>query len=402
MKKFLIVLLACVLACSFTACGKTEEPVAEDADYHVAVALPFTGSNASYAEYIKRGIEIALTHLNEDGGLNGKGGKIIVDYYDDQNDATEGANIASKICESTEPYYLLEIGSFSSSVSLPCASIYNDAQVPQYALTCSHSDFLKSTDWGFSLSMTQDVAASRVAAYDVKYLNKQNIALIYTNSEWGNQCMTYYKQTVERLGGTLVAEEKYDEGTNDFTSTITKIKQLNPELVMCFCGEDDIVYMMKQAAQQGFETTWQVSSKSRTSNVLTNLGDLGEGLYGIYAADKDFSNPVYKRYYDTYMSLYPDEKSTQKYADQGYNCMLTTIWAIENGGTTRVKFRDVLSTLNNFMGVQGVLTFAPGRKILQEQYLSQIVRNSQGVLEWVNLKDPIEQGFDVDAVAGLK
>jgi branched-chain amino acid transport system substrate-binding protein len=406
MKKLFITLLACLMILGFTACGEDNEKsdTAADADgnYHIAVSLPFTGSNASYAEYIKRGLEIGLKHLEEDGGLNGTGAMLVLDYYDDQNDATEGANIASKICESTDPYYLLEIGSFSSSVSLPCASIYNDAQVPQYALTCSHSDFLKSTDWGFSLSMTQDVAAARVAAYDVSWLGYKNIAVIYTNSEWGNQCVTYYTACAEKLGATIVTTEKYDEGTNDFTSTITKLKQLNPELVMAFCGEDDIVYMIKQANDQGFDVQWQVSSKSRTSNVLENLGDLGEGLYGIYAADKDFSNPVYKRYYDTYMSLYPDEKSTQKYADQGYNCLLTVIWAIENGGTTRETFRDTLSTMHDFMGVQGVLTFAPGRKILQEQYLSRIVRNEKGELEWVNLLDPQEAGFDVDEVAGLK
>lgn len=392
MKKLSCLLLALLLSITLVACNqKPVEPSKPDdapVDYYIAASLPFTGDNATYAEYIKRGMEIALMHLKEDGGINGKGGMIYVDYFDDRNDAKEGTNIAEQIISNDK--YLLEIGSFSSSVSLPCAQIYHEAKFPQYALTCSHADFLGQTDWGFSLSMTQDIAAARVATWDVKYLGKKNIALLYSEDEWGNQCMTYYKAQVERLGGTLCAVESFEKNTADYTAVLTKLKQLQPDLVMCFCAENDIVLIMKQAITVGLDTEFQVSSKSRTSNVVNELGELAEGLYGVYATDKDMNNPVYKRYYDTYMELYPDEKSTQKYADQGYNCMETVIWAIENGGTTRQAFRDTLATLNNFPGIQGPITFTTGRRVLQEQFLS-VVKNG----EWVNI--PTEEiGFNVD------
>ncbi|MGN1398576.1 MAG: ABC transporter substrate-binding protein [Erysipelotrichaceae bacterium] len=416
MKKLLIVLLACLIAFPLSACTKegnvVESAADENGDYHIAVSLPYTGTNASYAKYIEMGLKVALKNLEEDGWLNGDGtGKIILDYYDDKNDATEGATIAEKVVSSTEPYYLLEIGSFASGVSYPCASIYRDAEIVQYALTCSKSDYLATSgDWGFSLSMTQDVAAARVAAYDIEYLGFKKIALIYSNDSWGLETCMYYTDCAKRLNVELLASEKYDDGQQDFSSILTKIKDTNPELVMCFCAENDIVLIRQQAETVGLDCQWQVSSKSRTSNVLQNLGDLGEGLYGIYAATKDMSNPVYARYYNTYAEMYPDifaadGNTTQKYADQGYNCLLTTIWAIKETqaeGTTRQSFRDQLATLTDFMGVQGPLTFATGRKILQVQYLSQIVRNeTTGELEWVNYQE-VNDTFDVDAVAGLK
>ncbi|NLF26954.1 MAG: ABC transporter substrate-binding protein [Clostridiales bacterium] len=384
MKKYLSLLLVVLLVATSSLC--TAESGAQD--FHVAVSLPFTGDNATYAEYIQRGIEIGLMHLEEDGGLYGKGGKIIIDYFDDRNDAKEGTNIAERIV--SDDSYLLEIGSFSSSVSLPCASIYNEAEVPQYALTCSHADFLGQTEWGFSLSMTQDVAAARVATWDVLYLKKNNIALLYSQDEWGNQCKTYYEAQVDRLDGNICSVESFEKNTTDYTAVLTKLKQLKPDLVMCFCAENDIVLIMNQAETVGLETEFQVSSKSRTSNVLSELGAKAEGLYGVYATDKDMTNPVYKRYYDTYIGLYPEEKSTQKYADQGYNCIMTVVWAIENGGTTRESFRDVLATLNNFVGVQGPITFAAGRKVLQEQFLS-VVKDG----EWINFSTE-EIGFHVD------
>ena len=422
MKKLLTLLLAVLMALSFVGCSKQNNNNAAPAhkgdcdangDYHIAVALPFTGSNQSYADYIWMGLQVALKHLEEDGWLDGKGnGKIILDKMDDKNDPVEGKNLAEQIVASKDPYYLLEIGSFASGVSYPCASVYRDAEIVQYALTCSKSDYLATSgDWGFSLSMTQDVAAARVAAYDIKHLGKTKIALIHSNDSWGMETEKFYTQTAKKLGVELLTSEEYADGQQDFKTMLTKIKGLNPELVMCFCAENDIVLIRKQAEEVGLNCDWQVSSKSRTSNVLKNLGDLGEGLYGIYAQSKDMSNPVYKRYYDTYKQMYAetfakDKETTQKYADQGYNCLATVIWAIKEtmnteSGCTRKTFRDKLATLNGFIGVQGELTFAPGRKILQTQYLSQIVRNKDtGELEWINYEDLLKT-FNVDKEAGI-
>ncbi len=235
MKKLLSLLLVVLMLLSVVGCnqnsGKAESVTDENGDFHVAVSLPYTGTNASYAEYIEMGIKVALTKLEREGWLNGDGtGKIICDYFDDKNDATEGATIAEKIIASTDPYYLLEIGSFASGVSYPCASLYRDAEIVQYALTCSKSDYLETSgDWGFSLSMTQDTAAARVAAYDIAHLGFKNIALIYSNDSWGLETCKFYTQTAEKLGVTLLASEKYDDGQQDFTSILTKIKELNHE-----------------------------------------------------------------------------------------------------------------------------------------------------------------------------
>ncbi|MBR0384964.1 MAG: ABC transporter substrate-binding protein, partial [Erysipelotrichaceae bacterium] len=269
MKKLLSLVLVVLRLLSTFGCKqetKVDSVTDENGDFHVAVSLPYTGTNASYAEYIEMGIKVALAKLEKEGWLNGDGtGKIICDYYDDKNDATEGATIAEKIIASTDPYYLLEIGSFASGVSYPCASLYRDAEIVQYALTCSKSDYLATSgDWGFSLSMTQDTAAARVAAYDIEYLGKKNIALIYSNDSWGLETCKFYTETAEKLGVTLLASEKYDDGQQDFTSILTKIKEKNPELVMCFCAENDIVLIRQQAETVGLKCDWQVSSKSRT------------------------------------------------------------------------------------------------------------------------------------------
>ncbi len=421
MKKLFALMLAIMLVLTTAGCRRNEEPTAnkdknaadKDGNYHVALCLPFTGGSQSYAKYIEMGVNIALKQLEKQGWLNGDGtGKIIIHKFDDTDVATEGAAIAEQVVASTDPFYLLEIGSFRSDVSLACVKTYRDAEMPQYALTSSHKDFLPSSgDWGFSLSMTQDIAASRVAAYDIKYLGFTKIALIYSNDSWGNETKTYYTAQAEKFGVKLLASEGYETGTQDFKSILTGIKEANPELVMCFCAETDIVLIREQAEQIGLKCKWQVSSKSRTANVLNNLIEKGLAYdqYGIYAQSKNLKDPVYIAYEEIYKELYPEvyaeaKNTTQKYADQGYNCMSTVIWAIKETmkgekGTTRQTFRDKLATLNGFHSVQGNLTFAEGRKILQIQYLSEIVPDGEGGYKWINYEDI---PFDADKECGFK
>ena len=64
MKKLISLLLVILMLITTVGCSKPEDKVesAADAngDFHIAVSLPYTGTNASYAEYIDMGIKVAL------------------------------------------------------------------------------------------------------------------------------------------------------------------------------------------------------------------------------------------------------------------------------------------------------------------------------------------------------
>ena len=89
MKKLLSLLLVLLMVLTIAGCAKSEQGGGEEAaetaadangDYHIAVSLPFTGTNASYAEYIQMGLEIGLKKLENEGWINGDGtGKLILD-----------------------------------------------------------------------------------------------------------------------------------------------------------------------------------------------------------------------------------------------------------------------------------------------------------------------------------
>jgi len=376
-----LLLVISLAACAPTGGGAQEEDTELEAqDYNIAVCIPITGTNATYAAYIKNGLEMALANLEKRGGLNGTGGKIILDFYDDNNDPKQGVALAERIVEDDK--YLCEIGSFASPVSLAAAPIYNEAKMVQYALTSSNTRYLPIGEYCFSLSTTQDVSTANHADWQINYLGYKTFAVIHSNDDWGNESFDFYQEAIEAEGGTIVAEESYIAGTtNDFTAMLTTLKTVDADALMTFCGEDDLVMMMKQADMLGLDFNWLSSKKCCSATVIDQLGELAEGLYSLNNAPKTKENKVYADYFEEYIKVYPDSETTQKYVDQSYNCMLTVIWAIENGGVDRQSFRDTLASLKDFMGVQGTISFDPDtRKVFNEEYLAQV---QDGV--WVNI-----------------
>lgn len=393
MKRSIAWILLLVMVLGLVGCGSTTttttttntstapaepektEAAEEAVDYKIAAYLPFTGNYKSYADYIKAGLDLGVEVLEKNGGLNGKGGKITIDYYDDANSPEEAIALAEKIVENDE--YLLSVGSFSSGVTLPCASVYNEAEMVQFAPTCSHRDFLSMTDWGFSLSMSTDMSNAYLATWSVKSLGAQNIAIIYENSEVGSVAKEAYRKVAEQLGATIVAEEGYVAGTtNDFSSIITKFKQHDIDLVYLTGSDEELIYTVKAAQQLDFNPEyWMCPTKCATQNTIDSLGAdfLERKVYAYQGKIGDESNPVYVQYRDAYFEKYPNENATSQWVDYGYNAMLMIIWAIENGGTDRESVRDVLATVRNFQCVDGLYTFGEGHVLMREYCLATVI-----------------------------
>jgi len=152
MKKLTKVLIGLlVVALAFTACtpaevekveeiveeaveeveAVVEEEVAEVEPIYFAWYGPLTGDAKQYGDTEKIAVELALAEINEEwGGVLG-GRKIIVDFFDDGNDAKETVIIANKIVGAGK--YTAAIGGFSSTPTMAAAPIFEEAKLVNYS-----------------------------------------------------------------------------------------------------------------------------------------------------------------------------------------------------------------------------------------------------------------------------
>ena len=105
-----------------------ESTASGDDVYRFALIAPLTGNNAQYGLAYQRAVELLVEQVNAEGGING--GEVVVDIYDDKNDATEAVTVANSVAEQDD--ILGVIGSQTSTPSMAMAP----AQAPARAVPC--------------------------------------------------------------------------------------------------------------------------------------------------------------------------------------------------------------------------------------------------------------------------
>ncbi|MBR7188026.1 MAG: ABC transporter substrate-binding protein, partial [Clostridia bacterium] len=87
MKKLLAVLLILAMVLAMSTCAIAEG----DKVIKLGVLFPYTGSAAAVAEDAQKGIEFAISEINDRGGIQSMGGAKIELYYGDTQSNEEAA-----------------------------------------------------------------------------------------------------------------------------------------------------------------------------------------------------------------------------------------------------------------------------------------------------------------------
>ena len=106
--------------------GVIAPAVAEGEDtIKLAVIAPLTGDFAQYGEAYRTAVELMVSQVNAEGGINGK--QLAYDIFDDKNDAKESATLAGRIAD--DGSYIALLGPFASTCALATAPIMQNAGI---------------------------------------------------------------------------------------------------------------------------------------------------------------------------------------------------------------------------------------------------------------------------------
>jgi branched-chain amino acid transport system substrate-binding protein len=197
----------------------------------IGCTLGLTGRFAGNAIEVKDGYEIAVQHINEDGGIPVKdyGKKIPVKLimYDDESDPTKAAARYEKLY--TEDKVTAYLGSFSTVVNTSLIAVAEKNKVPIVVSHFSHlephrqgykylfSPFYKTTpDYPKILDALSDISGDK---------RPRRIAIVMSRTEWPMETAKVYKEKIEKGGiYELVLNETYPLGSTDFSMIIAKAK----------------------------------------------------------------------------------------------------------------------------------------------------------------------------------
>lgn len=336
-----------------------------------AVAAPMTGDTAEFGKIVLDGVTVAVDEINKTGGIEGK--QIVIDSYDDKCDSTEAASVASKIA--SDPDVFAVIGHMCSGATMAAAPIYEKAGIVYLTASSSRTDLTKQGFKYLFRSLTHDAGYGPILAQlALKNFCAKNIAIVYTNNDYGIGLLATVKEEIAKLNGNIVAEETFRAGDKDFSAQLSKIANAKADLILLITEYTEGALIARQRAAAGLGDVQIVASSTMQFPQFIELGgDYVEGAVVGAAWDRWGTQPEVKAFNDKWNQIFgqPADELNSYY----YDAVYIMKQAIEEGAT-KETLGDVLRKIHH-TGNTGVVEFDETGEVKPKQLYALQIKNGE-------------------------
>ncbi len=352
-KRIISVLVLTLFTLSFlTACagGSANE-------IRIGINYELSGKVATYGQSSVVGIKMAVDEINKAGGINGK--KIRLIEYDNKSDPAEATTLANKLITRDKVVAILgpaTSGAFKAEI--PVGTKY---KVPVISGSATADDVTVDDkgvkEYAFRICFNDSFQGTTMASFALKNLNaKRAVIIADTSSDYAKGLSKNFKSTFTAGGGTIVAEEAYVAKETDFNAIITKIKNLNFDVIFIPGYYEEAGLIIKQARDQGIKAPI-LGADGFDSPVLLELAG-AKALNDVYfsnhysSLDKD---PAVIDFIDAFKKKH--KKEPDAFNALGYDLAMFLADAIKRAEAIDGEaIKNALAETKDFKGITGTIT----------------------------------------------
>ncbi len=238
-----IVILGLAAGCS----GESEDD--EPTTYRVGVMEALTGPGETYGNVANRAKQLALDEINDAGGINGTPLELVVE--DSKCNAQDAITAYNKLTDVDDIKIIL--GTSCSGAMLAVAPLAEEDGVVLFSSSATNPAIADAGDYIFRSAISDEKLGIETASL----LRADDIETLVTMSEttdYAEGVRRGVSEHFETLGGLVVGEERYQEGTLDFRTQLTQLRELDTDaLFIAAQTEASAGSIIKQAREIGFE-----------------------------------------------------------------------------------------------------------------------------------------------------
>lgn len=185
-----------------------EEQARYGEELWIGVAWPFASKNDRFRE----GIELGLEEINEQGGIDGRPVRILV--QDDSGAVNRGRRVAQSFVD--DPRILAVIGHYNSYVALPAAKIYQFNDMTFVTPGATNPDLTREDyEYIFRTIPDDDQTGEQVADYFEKS-DFQRSVVLYANNSYGRGFADAFTSRARKHGLRVVDRLSYDPDSPEY------------------------------------------------------------------------------------------------------------------------------------------------------------------------------------------
>jgi branched-chain amino acid transport system substrate-binding protein len=323
----------------------------------IAVPSPYTGSAAGFGENVKAGVVMKLEEINAAGGVDGK--KIEAVYLDEQCEPREAATVATSIVNDADIVGI--VGHLCSSAHLAALPTYVREGIAAITPTATNVTIgEKNKDesgkaWSFRNVYRDDFQGKFLADYASKVMGLKKVAVFYENNDYGIGLKDAFIKEAGTVGLTVVGQEAYKKGDQDFTPQLTKLKGAAPEAMFIAGYYPEGALIADQAKKIGLDIPKFGADGFDNADYIKLGGAAADNTYLTAPFLAESAGADAKKFIEAFKAKYKREVDWM--SANAYDAAGILIQAIAKVGPDRAKIRDYLAGIDSpdkgYKGVTG-------------------------------------------------
>lgn len=328
----------------------------------------FTGKDAAFGIAARKGILIAQDEINAAGGVLGRPVEIV--FGDNQSKVGESATIAKKFISRDKVVAVL--GANLSTNSLEAGPLFQAAKVPMIAITSTNPRVTQIGDYIFRVCFIDPFQGEVLAKFAFNTLKVRRVALLTSVANpYSVGLSKVFRERFTALGGTIVAEQKHQEGDKDFRAQLTAIKAAGAEAILHSSNYTEGALICIQARSLGFTGPLFGGDSWEAPELIAIGGKAVEGVYYSTHASPESPAPEVQAFVKKFQQRWGEIPDST--AAQGYDAAILLFDALKRAGTTdSAKVRDALAATKDFPAVTGHITIDADRNPLKGAVILQV------------------------------
>ena len=369
-RKFLVLLCAIMVAFSFGYVG--DEATAKEA-IKIGAFFDLSGPASFIGTPTKLVAEMVVEKINKEGGINGQPLELVIG--DTEGDPTRALMVAKRLVEREKIVAL--IGPTRTGTGMAVKKYLESKQIPTLMTVGGDPVIMEgvhggknfgTAKWIFKSPQRSSIAVTKVYQY-LKAKKVKEIALITASDGFGRDGKRWLTKLAPKYGLKIVADESFGVRDADMTTQLTKIKNTDAQVIICWTIGPAGSIVSKNVKQLAIKLPLIQCHGLPDPKYIELAGSASEGnvmpstklmVYNQLPA----SDPQ-KAVISEFVRLYNDEYNYDRqfpintHSGYAWDAIYIVANAMKKVGTDKAKLRDAIEQTKNYVGISGIYNISP-------------------------------------------
>jgi len=354
----------------------------------IGCSIAFTGPFGIGGGWVKQGYDLAVKHINTDGGIYIEEFKkkipLEILYVDNESDPVKATRRMDKLYSVDKVDVFL--GGFSGNLINPQLAVAENYKTPIIVTTMpSEGPFEKGYKYIFTPFVSDlDMVTVFLDLFESIPKDQRPRKLAYFGAQEEAQVVKagYFKELAPKRNIEMAPIEMFSLAAMDFSSLIINAKKAEADALFTIPAPPQGIRLIKQMKELDWSPRLSLISRASDDNSWSkNLGKDGDYVLFLGSWDFHLKLPGVEKFNEDYKSAYGTVP--EAVSGTAYTCVQILADALRRAGTLeKVKVRDAI-VATNMMTIMGPMKFKPnGRGEGKYQKVVTQWQNGKKELVW--------------------